>query len=161
MKREDDNRALGQAQAQFESIEELMTAYGLDWGRLDELRAEKYDCERRNEVMDDEALEELADLERDAAGYEDQDAVQQAISEDPLSVEARSGWHSPGEVTADEEFQILLCTGGPAVRIVGELNGYGEPDRAWIEYQDWFTSWQRWHGGSEDVLIEYARRFFF
>jgi hypothetical protein len=40
------------------------------------------------------------------------------------------------------EFMILLCTGGPAVRIRGELDRYSEPEKPRIEYQDWFTPWQ-------------------
>ncbi|MDR6858912.1 hypothetical protein J2W96_005244 [Variovorax guangxiensis] len=45
----------------------------------------------------------------------------------------------------DEEFEILLCTGGPTVRIVGDLDHHGEPDRARIEYQDWFEPWREAH----------------
>ena len=58
---------------------------------------------------------------------------------------------------------ILLCTGGPAVRIVGDLNEHGEPDTARIEYQDWFTYWERLpiKREQEDLLLDYARCFYF
>jgi hypothetical protein len=72
-----------------------------------------------------------------------------------------------------EEFNILLSTGGPAVRIMGELR-YGEPYRAWLEVQDWFTPWTQYYGTnnpddphswanqpSQDVLLTYARQFYF
>lgn len=45
----------------------------------------------------------------------------------------RGPWHSPHcidarENTAPAEFFILLCTGGPAVRLVGTLSAYCEPE---------------------------------
>jgi hypothetical protein len=55
---------------------------------------------------------------------------------------------------------ILLCTGGPAVRIVGELDR-GTPCRAWLEYQDWGTPWTQYFGAKSDTLCEYAANFFF
>lgn len=56
----------------------------------------------------------------------DEDDVRRAIEEDALSVQVRSGWHSPGEKLEAAEYEVLLCTGGPAVRIVGALNRYNE-----------------------------------
>jgi len=100
--------------------------------------------------------------------YPDEDEARQRIEEDALSVEVRSGWYSPGasdDDRAPEEFCILLCTGGPAVRIVGKLGMHGEPERAWIEYQDWFTPWRTLvptPGESDgDALLTYARVFYF
>lgn len=176
---ENNERARDQARAQYESIVELITAYELDWDRLVALREERESSGFPSRVLaeatagapadhtegwwedqfPDEA-EELSQLEADSAGYEDQDAVQQAISEDPLSVEVRSGWRSPGaESEGDEEFQILLCTGGPAVRIMGELGRHNCAESAWIEYQDWFTSWERGISADSDVLCKYANHF--
>jgi len=84
--------------------------------------------------------------------------------EDPLSVEVRSDWHSPG-ADDDEcgEYNILLCTGGPAVRIVGDLNKWKEPESARLEYQDWFTPWENYYlnGNDEEKLVAYARCFYF
>lgn len=108
----------------------------------------------------EENAEELAELEAAAGDCEDEDDARQRISEDPLSVEVRSDWASPGEELTPGEFQILLCTGGPAVRIVGELDR-GEPCRAWLEYQDWGTPWTQYFGASSDTLCQYARHFFF
>ena len=101
--------------------------------------------------------EELAELRDTAGDCEDYEEAMQRIYEDPLEVQFRSGWASSGEDLTPEEFYILLCTGGPAVRIMGELGFDGEPSRAWLEYQDWGTPWTQYFGASQDVLLDYAR----
>lgn len=113
--------------------------------------------------MTEEAAEELAELEAAADGCSDLDAAEQRIHEDALSVEVRSDWHAPGGDSELTEFRILLCTGGPAVQIRGELNSYGEPCRAWLEFQDWGTPWTERvnREGDQDALIQYASRFYF
>ena len=66
-----------------------------------------------------------------------------------------------------EDFEILLCTGGPAVRLVGSLDNYGVPDNVRMQVQDWFQPWTDFKpaAGSdsqvEDVLLTYARSFYF
>ena len=101
--------------------------------------------------------------EFDSADYHDEDSAREAIQEDALSVEVRSGWHSPGEDSEDEEFKILLTTGGPALRIVGDLGEYGVPKRPRLEMQDWFTPWQEVILDSEDyaALRSYCECFYF
>ena len=87
-----------------------------------------------------------------------------AISEDPLEVAVRAGWHNPGEgVDMDLEYKILLCTGGPAVRIIGGLDQWKQPDSVQIEYQDWGTPWTKlWTSAEEDeALLTYTRQFYF
>ena len=70
------------------------------------------------------------------------DAAQTAIHEAPLSVEVRSGWYRPCDANPEpEEYRILLTWGGPAAQITGNLDGYGQPDTARLEYQDWGTPW--------------------
>src|SRR5262245_19200441 len=70
---------------------------------------------------------------------EDDEAGRQAIHEDALSVLVRSGWYVPGhEAGKPEEFEILLCTGGPAVRLIGSLDNFGQPDSVSMQVQDWF-----------------------
>jgi hypothetical protein len=115
---------------------------------------------RELEDLLESELEELAELEDAAGECTDEDEARQIIQEDPLEVQVRSDWTNPGETLEAGEFMILLCTGGPAVRIVGELNR-GEPCRAWLEYQDWGTPWTQWFGVSSDTLCEYAANFFF
>ena len=93
-----------------------------------------------------------------------QDA-EERINEDALEVMIRSSWHAPGRDSVDVpiEFCILLCTAGPAVRIVGDLNKYGESVSARIEHQDWLNPFETWVGncGSvEKILLAYARCLF-
>lgn len=112
------------------------------------------------EKSDDD--EELAELEAVTGECESQDDAQQRIQEDPLSVEVRSGWYNPGETPEPSEFQILLCTGGPAVRILGELDHYKQPCRAWIEYQDWGTPWTHYYAPeATSTLLAYCQQFYF
>ena len=91
------------------------------------------------------------------------EAALTAIHQDPLSVEVRSGWTSPGDKLEPAEYCILLCTGGPAVRIIGELDRGYEPDSAELQYQDWGTPWTRYltTGEEENTLLSYARQFYF
>jgi len=114
--------------------------------------------------------EELEQLESAAGECKDQDEARQRIEEDALSVEVRSDWYTPGQLndaSTPSEFKILLTTGGPALQMRGELNQYGEPSRAWLEYQDWGTPWTQLVNDSEgnvvdqDVLLAYARCFYF
>lgn len=92
------------------------------------------------------------------------DEAREAILNDALSVEVRSGWHclSNGALKP-KEYKILLCTGGPAVQIVGELNEYLEPETARIQYQDWFTPWTDLPITEDDEssLLKYAACFYF
>lgn len=150
--------AKDQAQAQFDSIKSLVDALSLDWERLAELRelnSSNYDAISNAELV------ELLELEEVVQNFTGPDDVEHAIHEGPLSVEVRSSWTTPGQELKAEEFCILLCTGGPAVRIIGELDYYGEPVRAWIEYQDWGTPWTQLYGADQSVLVSYSSRFFF
>ena len=75
------------------------------------------------------------------------DNCMDAIHASAIEVSVRGGWHEPGsEHKVGEhkasEYRILLCTGGPAVRITGQLSLHCEPDTASLEYQDWFTPWE-------------------
>ena len=152
MKTED--RAEDQAAAQFASICAMLAAVECDYDRLEELR------DTEPEDLSDEDREELAELEELVGDCESEESARERIQEDPLSVEVRSDWASPGEPLEAAEFCILLCTGGPAVRIRGELDR-GEPRRAWLEYQDWGIPWVQYFGASNDILCQYALHFFF
>jgi len=124
-----------------------------------------------NEYAKQQALAQLESLVgmvkalRTAGNEEEREAAQTRIEEDPLSVEVRGGWHpAGGEGAKPIEFMILLCTGGPAVRIRGELDSYSEPEKPRIEYQDWFTPWQTLpclSNEENDALFDYSRQFYF
>jgi hypothetical protein len=109
-----------------------------------------------------EMVQALEGAGGDTATYEE---ALEVIMESPLSIEVRSGWHTPGVEGEDigNEYMILLCTGGPAVRIVGYLNQWQEPETAHLEYQDWFTPWTSYHVTDTEgaALLRYARQFYF
>lgn len=146
----------------FESIAEMVSALECDYDRLTELREEReaLDTDAEREAWNEENEEEWLELVQAAGECTSREDAEQRIQEDPLSLEVRSGWTVLGDPLEAEEFNILLATGGPAVRIVGELDR-NEPSRAWLEVQDWFTPWTQYIGASQDVLLTYAQQFYF
>lgn len=151
----------------YSSIKEMVAALQLDWERLEVLRGERDDWDAEDAGLEwaaqfpDEAAE-LAELEAATNDCDDADTARDAISEDALSVEVRTGWYSPydGEGAEPEEYCLLLATGGPAVRIIGELCGR-EPSTARLEVQDWFTPWTEYIEADQDILLAYAACFYF
>lgn len=151
-------------QSLTDELEELRDALeaARDDAPDDELRkAEEAEADKRCELeqWDADNAEELRGLIAAAGECEDADDARQRIEEDALSVEVRSDWVSPGAEMTASEFCIVLCTGGPAARICGELDDNGEPRRAWLEYQDWGTPWTEYVGADQDTLLAYARCF--
>lgn len=130
---EDRKRAKEQAQAQFESIKEMV-----------------------------ETLTAASEAE-DWTAHEKALTV---IQEDPLSVEVRSEWHSPGAQDSGgiSEFKILLCWGGSSVQIIGELDECMQPCEAKLQFQDWFIVWTDHFPEDEnadEILLEYCQQFYF
>jgi hypothetical protein len=111
------------------------------------------------------AIIEMVDALIAAEEADDEDAREAArerIMEDPLSLRIRSDWHSPGDKSEAAEYELLLGTGGPAVRIVGTLDR-GDAETAVLEVQDWFTPWTRLvtSTGDDEKLLRYAQCFYF
>lgn len=90
-----------------------------------------------------------------------QDQASDAIYEHPLSVEVRSGWHIPYEPLHPEEYQIMLCTGGTGIRLIGLLDSFDAPDTARLEYCDWGIPWTEYpiDSDNEATLLTYASMF--
>lgn len=112
---------------------------------------------------DEENREELAELKAAAGDCTSSEEANQRILDDALEVQVRSGWVTPGqdETGSYDEFEILLCTGGPAVRIMGRLTN-NQPSRAWLEYQDWGTPWtQAYNVIERETLLTYCQQFYF
>ena len=109
--------------------------------------------------MSEEDMSELAELESAAGENTSEEQAREAIESDPLSVELRSGWASMKEDFEPEEFRIVLCTGGPHVEIVGDLDR-GTPSRVRVLYRDWGTSGELFDFDRAAVL-EYCRQFYF
>jgi len=165
------DHAKDQAMAQCASIREMVAALECDYDRLDELRNDR-DCYVQTvdappdldtpeqwaiDCPDDAA--ELAELEASAGDCKDRDEAEQHIHEDALSVEIRSSWTSLGEKLEADEFRIVLCTGGPHVYLVGELN-QGEPDRVRVRYEDWGESGELFEF-DHDTVLKYCQQFYF
>ena len=155
----EDNRAKDQAKAQAETIAvwhevflfcdsegqdiSVMSPEGqafitdeMDWDNIDD-----YSCTGWAEVCD---------------------AIREMVLEDALSVQVRTDWHSLGDDPELGQFKLLLCTGGPAVQIKGDLCG-GQPEHAYLEFQDWFTPWEMYRETTEEqdaALLWYASQFY-
>lgn len=101
--------------------------------------------------------------ESDFEHYEWSEAIQQQIDDLPLSVLVRSDWHTPGDIGETDEYEVLLCTGGPAVRITGSLTSFEQPDDAFLQCQDWGTPWQpvAVDGETQLALYDFACNFYF
>jgi len=149
------------------SIGELVAALNCDYDRLEELRGERDDWDVSDndgkawaDMMPDDA-EELAELKDAAGDCESREEAETRIQEDALSLEFRSGWAVfRGDLVA-EEFKILITTGGPAVQIIGEIDG-DEPSNVRLQVQDWGTPWTDYTETIEnDTLLAYCRCFCF
>jgi hypothetical protein len=134
-----DERAKTQASAQLASIEDLVKCL--------------------------EHAEECTDPGCGADCPHEPDEAREGILNDPLSLEVRGAWHTPGAITASApyEYKILLCWGGPAVQIIGTLDALNQPDSATLQFQDWFTEWMDYPltDTEEETLIKYAQQFSF
>ena len=150
-------QAIGESAAQ--SLAEMVAALECDYDRLEELR----ELDASDDDMSADDMVELEELGKAAADCESREDAEQRIQEDPLSIEVRSDWRNVDEMDATpDEFCILLGTGGPATRIIGELRD-NEPYRARLQVQDWGTPWTDYRGDavSSDDLLTYCRCFYF
>lgn len=163
-----------QAKAQYESIVDLLAGIDFDY---DEHESLSDDLECTIDALND-AIEAgdasqvqienqalfalLAELDElgEKPEWDSEEEAREAAQDNALDVQVRSGWQGVGETLEADEFMILLCTGGPAVRIRGELDN-GTPSRAWLEYQDWGTPWTQYFGARQSILVEYTSVFYF
>lgn len=114
-----------------------------------------------------ESIKELVENARQAQKQEDDNLIEEAdeaIRNDPLSIEVRTGWAAVGRENVAEEYRILLSWGGPATQITGELGEHNEPMTARLQVQDWGTPWTNYWSDDEEqeeTLLEYARCFYY
>jgi len=85
--------------------------------------------------------------------------AEEAIREDPLSLNVRSCWHELGSEVVDMEYMIELSTGGPAARIIGDLDDHSMPCTARLQVQCWGTPWTDVGELSRARALEYASQF--
>lgn len=138
------DNAEDQAKAQLENIQAMMT-------RLEHAqKCDNTECGRRD--LDNNPSDSI---------HSETEALLM-IEESPLSILVRSAWVYPGATMEAAEYEILLCTGGPAVRIIGDLDRYNTPDSARLQYQDWGTPWtELFEPRNMATLIAYANTFYF
>ena len=95
------------------------------------------------------------------------EAVTQYAQEMPLTVLVRSGWYVPGTPEQQpEEFEILLSTGGPACRIIGELDrgsvAWQSGCRPVMQHQDWFKPWvESSYDIDTNALLWFCEQFYY
>lgn len=169
--------AKAQGQAQFDSIREMVVALE-GWEAAADLAGwkpftDKFGVPCWRDESDGMTFAGTARQLCEDQGIEPEtDAARERIQEDALSVEVRTDWYDPTRgCSADTKpaaYRILLCTGGPAVQIVGELSEYGEPETARMQVQDWFQPWTDFRPqvakddyDAEPTLLAYARCFYF
>jgi hypothetical protein len=115
-------------------------------------------------------LETITDqLARLKAACRDSDdayeTIREEILESPLSVQVRSDWQPMGQPLQASQFCILLSTGGPGLRIVGDLGLYNCPENSRLEIQDWGTPWQELpqaaNAATGAILDAWTAQFYF
>ena len=89
------------------------------------------------------------------------EAVTDYAEELPLSVLVRSDWHAPGSEAEPAQFELLLSTGGPAVRVLGDLDSDRQPYRPQLQYQDWGIPWTDHPESNVDALLWFAGLFYY
>ena len=88
------------------------------------------------------------------------DVIREEIQQAPLSLQVRSDWEELGTDLEPGELCILLSTGGPALRIVGDLGRFNCPKDCRMEYQDWGTPWTEYRAIGSAVLDSWAAQFY-
>jgi len=101
-----------------------------------------------------EVRRELDEIEED-----DDALIEEKEAEIYEALEVATGRDFNGTRT----YMVLLGTGGPAMRITGDLDENGYPETADYQYQDWFTPWTSGHPNTEDeeLLLDFAQHFNF
>lgn len=146
------NHAKSNAKAWSETIHLAYLALNPDaWEALDQYH---------NETLKIEDPEEFVELERMAEEFHTEDEAPDIIQEMILDVRVSGEW-APGQTPEATDYTILLSTGGPALRIAGELGRYSEPVTARLEYQDWGTPWIEYTEADPDELLTFASQFYF
>ena len=101
--------------------------------------------------------------EFDGETFEDADSLRERLQEMPLCIQVRDGWTAPcGDRAEPEEYEILLTTGGPALRIRGDLE-CGQACTATLQYQDWGTPWTAYTlaQAEEARVLTFANIFYY
>jgi hypothetical protein len=98
-----------------------------------------------------EEMTRMVAAANDATNDETTEAASEEIAESVLACETY------------RSFEILLTTGGPALRIVGTLDTHCEPEGVELQKQDWGTPWTRvaLTGAEQETVERFASHFYF
>ena len=84
------------------------------------------------------------------------EAMREEIQSEALEAKTKT------DFDGSKQYMILLGTGGPAMRIYGELNEYNEPETAEYQFQNWFTPWTTADDSRDSAdLLKYAQQYYF
>ena len=93
------------------------------------------------------------------------EAIEEELREEPLSVQVGTDeWVAVGEVLEPSKFELLMSTGGPAMRVVGSINCHGGASDAVVQWQDWFKPWTEYNNEQEalqEALEWFCDLFYF
>jgi len=106
----------------------------------------------------------MVDNYNNAETEEEAEEAYNIINEDPLEIKVGiSGYFNAGQTEEPDEFMILLGTGGPAFRLIGELDECCQPEKCRFQYQDWFIPWKdlQIDEKQQEKLLQYCRFFYF
>lgn len=94
---------------------------------------------------------------------EEIEEIKESILNSALTVEFRSGWSTNFDELEIEEFKILLSWGGPALRVIGELDQYKQCENVKLQFQDWGTYWTNYEltEKEEESLNWFCNCFYF
>lgn len=84
------------------------------------------------------------------------EAIRERLRELVAGVSVRSYWTQPGEPFQPGEVDLTLGSGGPATRVLCQLDAYGEPCDCRLQHQDWFTPWTDYVEADSGVLDWFA-----
>ena len=117
--------------------------------------------------MDDDPVEYVSDpytLDHDGEAHTDPDDLRDRLMGQALEIGVRSDWVDPMRGTFEPtEYLLLLTTGGPALRITGELDISNEPATLRLQHQDWGTAWTDYplDDAEQQDLLQFANLFVF
>jgi hypothetical protein len=75
--------------------------------------------------------------------------------------EALSVDHLTHNFHGNDAWEVLLTTGGPAVRLIIQVDEWSEPVNATFEYQDWFQPWAAPKSQDGQRLLAWVNEHFY
>lgn len=105
------------------------------------------------------SIEMIGDMVKKARSKNEEKAEAgiEEIHQDPLEIATGK------EFDGTRTYMILLGWGGPASRIIGELDEHDQPETAKFQFQDWFKPWTTANTNEKqnEIMLEYAGHFYF